>query len=260
MRGVPATAGCNFFMFGLLRQGDGGLLTAHTYLQSTARGVDGKILFAKPPNQVKRGLRRLFTRKSQSVRLHARFDRGAHLGRGPEEPVRRGESAERLVRALEVVVLQKQADAPLTILKVGKHRARQPLLPQSFPEPLDLAAGLGMMRAAFDVVNALTPQFLLKAGHPAPRGVLPSLVGQYLPRRPVLRDRARQGFEHQFAALVMRHHQAHQIAGVIVEKGRHVNALVPAQQEREQVRLPELVGLGPFEALHRGRRIGPGLG
>lgn len=247
-------------MFSLLRQGDGGLLTAHAYLQSTARGMDGEILFAEPPDQVERGLRRLLAREPQSVRPHGRFDRGTHLGRGTEEPIGRGEPAERLVRALEVVVLQEQPDSPLTIVKVRKHRTRQPLLPQRFPEPLDLAAGLGVMRAAFDVVYALTPKLLLKPGHPAPRGVLPPLVGQYLPRRPVLRNRTRQGFEHQLASLVMRHHQAHQVAGVIVEKGRHINALVATQQEREHVRLPELVGLGPFKALQRGRQIGPGLG
>lgn len=115
------------------------------------------------------------------------------------------------------------------------------------------------MRAAFDVVNALTPELLLKARHPTPRGVLPPLIGQYLPRRSVLRDRARQGFQHQLASLVMRHHQAHHVAGVIVEKGRHINTLVPAQQEREHVRLPELIRLRPFKALHRGRRIGSRL-
>lgn len=221
--------------------------------------MDGQIVLAESSNQVERGLRRLLAREPQGVRLHARFDRGTHLGRRTKEPVGRGEPAERLVRTLEVVVLQEQTDAPLTIVKVGKHRTRQPFLPQRLPEPLDLAAGLGVMRAAFDVVNALTPQLLLKAGHPAPRGVLPPLVGQYLPRRPVIGDRARQGFQHQLASLVMRHHQTHQVTGVIVEKRRYVNTLMPAQQEREQVRLPELIGLRPFKAPHRRRRIGPRL-
>lgn len=48
----------------------------------------------------------------------------------------------------------------------------------------------------------------------------------------------------------MRHRQAHQVARVIIEECRHVNALMASQQEREQVRLPQLVGLGPLKMLN----------
>lgn len=86
--------------------------------------MDGKIALAEPPNQVERGLRRLLAREPQGVRLHGRFDRGTHLGRGAKESVRRSESAKRLVRTLEVVVLQEPTDTSLAIIKVGKYRAR----------------------------------------------------------------------------------------------------------------------------------------
>jgi hypothetical protein len=52
----------------------------------------------------------------------------------------------------------------------------------------------------------------------------------------------------------MRHRQAHQIPRVIVEERRHVHALVLPQQEREQVRLPQLIGLRALEA-HLGRLL-----
>ena len=219
----------------LLRQGDGGLLAADPDLEPAAGGTDRKRALAKLPDQVKRWSRRLLARKPQRIRLHGRLDRGAHLRCGPEEAVGRGQSPERLVRTLEVVVLQEQPGAPLTVVKVGQHRARQPLLPQGLPEPLDLAAGLGMMRPAFDVMDALTPKLFLKARDPAPGGVLPPLIGQYLPRCPVVGNRTRQGFQHQLAPLVMRHHQAHHVAGIIIEKGRDVDTLMTPEQEREQV-------------------------
>jgi len=48
----------------------------------------------------------------------------------------------------------------------------------------------------------------------------------------------------------MRHRQAHQIPGVIVQERCHVDAFVPSQQERKEVRLPQLVRLRTFEVLH----------
>ena len=108
-----------------------------------------------------------------------------------------------------------------------------------------------MVRPALHVRDAVAAQLRLELRRAAPRRVLPALIGEDLPRCAVLRDPARERLEHQRAALVMRHRQAHQIARVIVEERRHVNPLVAAQQEREQVRLPQLVRLRPLEALHR---------
>lgn len=56
---------------------------------------------------------------------------------------------------LEVVVLHEQLHAPLAIVEVGKHRARQELLPDRLPKALDLAAGLRMVRPALDVLDAV---------------------------------------------------------------------------------------------------------
>src|SRR5262245_51001653 len=58
----------------------------------------------------------------------------------------------------------------------------------------------------------------------------------------------------------MRHCQTHQIAGVIIEERRHVDALVTTQQEREQVRLPQLVRLGTLEVLYLDLTAYPTLG
>ena len=183
------------------------------------------------------------------------------LGSRTEEPVRRGEPFQGLVGPLEVVVLDEQGNAPLTVIEVGEHRAGEELLPQGLPEALDLAAGLRMMRTALHMVDALAAELFLEPGHAPPGGVLPALVGQDLPRHPVVGDTPSQGFHHELAPLMVGHDEAHQIPGVVVQEGRHVHPLVLPQQEREQVRLPELIRFSPFEALRLGLglRLRPGL-
>jgi hypothetical protein len=147
-------------------------------------------------------------------------------------------------------VLDEQPNPPLTVLEVREHGLREQLLPQRLPEPLDLAAGLRVVRTALDVNDAVALELRFELGRSTPRRVLAALVGQDLARRAVLADRARQRFEHEHAPLVMRHHEAHEVARVIVQERRDVNPLVTPKQEREQVRLPQLVRLGPLEVLH----------
>jgi len=145
-------------------------------------------------------------------------------------------------------VLNEQSRSPLAVLEVGEHRAREELLPHRLPEALDLAAGLRVVRTALHVPDAMAPELFLEARLAPPGGVLAPLVGEDLARRPVVRYRSRQRFHHERAPLVMRHHQAHQVTRVIIQERRHVDPLVPAQQEREEVRLPELIGLGALES------------
>jgi hypothetical protein len=237
------------FMLALLHQRDDRLLAPYAHLERCSTGTDGEFAVTEASGQVEGFTRRLLAREPQCVLRHRGLDRRSHRGGGTEEAICRGESLEPLVRALEVVVLHEELHAPLAVLEVGKHGARQELLPQGLPEALDLAAGLRVMRAALHVTDAMAPELLLELGGPAPRGVLAPLVGQDLPRCSIVGNASRQGLQHQGAALVMRHGQTHQITRVIVEKGGHVQPLMPAQQEGEQIRLPQLVGLGTFEAM-----------
>jgi hypothetical protein len=101
----------------------------------------------------------LFLREPQRVLGNRRFDAGSHLACGAEEPICRREPLERLVRPMEVVVLDKQPHPPLAVLEVRKDGLREQLLPQRLPEPLDLSAGLRVMRPALDVRNPVTFQF-----------------------------------------------------------------------------------------------------
>lgn len=161
------------------------------------------------------------------------------------------------MRALEVVVLDEERDAPLAVLEVREHGARQQLLPQRLPEALDLAAGLRMMRPALDVPDAVALELGLELGGSAPAGVLAALVGQDLARHAVLGNAPRQRLQHQRAALVVRKRETHQVTRVVVQERRHIEPLVLPEQEREQVRLPQLVRLGPLEPMHPRLRLGP---
>ena len=145
-------------------------------------------------------------------------------------------------------MLNEQHRPTLAVIEVRKHGAREEFLPHCLPEPLDLAAGLRVMRTALDVTNTVTAKLLFKPRLAPPSGVLAALVGQDLARRAVLRDTARESLQHKRAPLVVRHHQAHDIARVIIQKRRHVHPLMAAKQEGEQVRLPQLIGLGALKA------------
>ena len=233
------------------------MLLAHAHVDRIARRIDRQVLVPQPPHQVERLAGRLFAGQAQCVLLHLLLQRRAHVTGGAEEAIGRGQPLDALVWSLEVVVLHEQSHPALAVLEVGKDRPREQLLPQRLPEALDLPAGLRVVRAALHVRDAVAAQFGLKLGLPAPGGVLAPLVGEDLPRRPVLGNPARERLHHQETSLVMGHRQAHQVARVIVQECRHVHPLVLAQQEREQIRLPQLVGLGALEAL---RHLGSGPG
>jgi hypothetical protein len=116
-----------------------------------------------------------------------------------------------------------------------------------------------MVRAALHVGDAVALELLLERSRPPPGRVLPALVGQDLARGAIVGDPPRERLHHERALLVMRHHEAHEIARVVVYEGRHVHALLAAQEEREEIRLPQLVGLRALEPAWRGLRPAPAL-
>lgn len=238
----------------LLCQWNRRLLASHTHLERRPACADREVPVAQAPHEVKGLPRRLLPCKAKRIGRHRRLDRPTHLRRRAEEPVRGGQALQGLVRALEVVVLNKERRPALAVVEVGEHRPRQKLLPHRLPEPLDLAAGLRMVRPALQVLDALAPELLLKARRAAPGGVLAPLVGQNLPRHPVVGNRPRQRLQHQGTPLVVRHHQAHQVTRVIIQKRRHVHPLMAPKKKREEIRLPELVGLSALKAPRLGLR------
>ncbi len=108
-----------------------------------------------------------------------------------------------------------------------------------------------MVRPALHVPDAVAAEFLFKPRRATPGRVLSPLVGQDLPGDAIVGDPAGQGLQDQGRALMMRQHAGHDVAGVIVEEGRHVDPLVAAQAKGEQIRLPQLIRLSPLEAPRR---------
>jgi hypothetical protein len=108
----------------LLQERNGRLFIPDTDLQLGAARTDREVPIAEPADQVEGFTERLLAREAQRVLLDRRLDRLAHRCGRAKEPIRGGESFERLVRALEVVVLDEQRHPPLAVLEVGEYRAR----------------------------------------------------------------------------------------------------------------------------------------
>jgi hypothetical protein len=228
-----------------------GLFFAHAHAHAALRRRDAELAVAELPDQIEGLVWWLFACEPQRVGLDGLLHRFAHLRRGPEESVRRHEPRQRLVRPVEVVVVDEEREPPLAIRVVGEHRAREKLVPQRLPEPLDLPERLRMLWPALHVPDPVASQQLLEGRLTAPCGVLPSLVGEHLVGRPVPRQRALDRLEHELGALVVRERVSHQIARVVVHEADQVQPLVPSQQKREEVRLPHLIRRCSFESTRR---------
>jgi hypothetical protein len=199
-------------------------------------------------------------RQAQRVGRDLRLDRRTHVGRGAEEAVSRHEPVEPLVRTLEVVVLHVELEPSQAVCEVGKHRAPEKLVPQRLPEAFDLAERLRVLRSALAVRDAVAAQPLLEVRFAAPRGVLPTVVGEHLARLAVLRDAAFERLHHQARLLMVRERKRHQVPRVVVHERRDVQTLIAAQLEGEDVALPQLIWFRALESprrprplLHRGR-------
>lgn len=198
------------------------MLVPDTHRERRVARADRKRLVAQLSGEVEGLSRRLLARHPKRVLGDLRLDTRSHRGRRSEEPIRGRQSFDPLVRTLEVVVLDEESYPPLAVLVVGEHRPRQQLLPQRFPEPLDLPAGLRMLRPALHVRDAVAFELGFELRRATPGRVLAALVGQDLFGRSVLGDAARERFQHQHASLVMRHRQTHEISRVIIQERRHI--------------------------------------
>jgi hypothetical protein len=239
------------FIVVLLGHRDGLGRVADLDAQRAAGGGDAEVLIAEAADEVEGFVWLLLLREAERVRSHLRLDGSAHVRRRAEEAVRRDEPVEALMRALEVVVLDEQRDAPQAIGEVGEHRLAQEFVPQRLPEAFDLAERLRMLRPALAVADATALQQLLELGLAAPRDVLPALVGEHLARLAVLGDAALERVDHEARLVVVRHRPRHEVARVVVHEADEVDDLVTAQLELEDVALPELVRLRAFEATFR---------
>jgi hypothetical protein len=226
-------------MVSLLADRDGlGLLLSDAHTHAAVGRRDRQLAIAELTDQVERPLGFLLPGQPQGVALHRSLHGLADCRRRPEVAVRRHQPRQRLVRAVEVVVVDEVAQPPIAVGEVGEDRARQHLVPQGLPEALDLPQRLRVLRSALDVPHAVAAHQLLEGRLAPPRGVLPALVGQHFRRRAVLRRRPLECLEHQLRPLVVRQCVPDHVARVVVHEADQIQPLMPAQQECEEVRLP----------------------
>jgi hypothetical protein len=228
-----------------------GLFFAHAHAHTTFGRRDAEIAIAEPAHQIEGLLGRLLASESQRVGLDRLLHRVAHLLRRAEESVGGHEARQRLVGPVEVVVVDEEREPSLAIAVVRKDRAREKLVPQRLPEALDLAQRLRMLRAALHVADAVATQQLLEGRLAPPRGVLSTLVGEHLVGRAVAGERPLERLEHQLRLLMVRQRVSDDVARVVVHEAHEIQPLVPAQQKREEVRLPHLIRQRSFEAARR---------
>jgi len=224
-----------------------GFVVAELDAQAAAFGRNAQVAVAQSADEVEGLAGWLLLSQVHGVALHVALDGLTHVRGSAEVAVSGHQAANALVGTLEVVAVDVEPEPPLAIGEVGKDRPAQKLLPQRLPEPLYLAQRLGVLGTALDVGDPVPLERLFEVGGAPPGGVLPALVGQHLLGRPIGRHRALEGLEHQAAALVMGDGVGGEEARVVVHEDGHVEALVLAEQEREDVRLPQLIRSRPLE-------------
>jgi hypothetical protein len=210
---------------------------------------NGEVPLSEAAHQVEGLSTRLLLGQSQGVFGHPLLDHRPHVRRGPEEAVRRHHPRDALVRTAEVVGLDEEAHPPLAILEIGKDRPRQELVPQRLPESLDLPQRLRVVGTALDVMDPLPLQLSLEIRVAAPGRVLTTLIRQDLAWSPVFGNATRERFQDQRRALMVGHHQRHHVPRVVVHEGGDVEPVMTAQEEGEDVRLPELIRLRALETV-----------
>jgi hypothetical protein len=225
-------------------------LVVELHAQPSLRRRDRQLAIAELAHEVEGLSRRPLVRHAQRVVRDALLDRRAHLGCCAEESIRRHETLDALMGTMEVVRVDEEFDAPLTVGEVGEDGFGEKLIPKRLPKTLDLSERLRMLRAALDVTDAFASQLLLEFRLAPPRRVLSSLVGQDLARRTVRRDAASQRLHHELAPLVVGQRVRDDEARVVVHEAGEVEPIVASKQKREDVRLPELVRLRSLEASH----------
>jgi hypothetical protein len=154
------------------------LLAVDEHLHAALLRPDHDRLLAQPPHHVEGTLGLPAEGELQDVLLDATLDHLPQLLHDAEEAVRRAEAVQRLVGPAVVVVLPPEPDPLAGGVEALELGAREELLPDGLPEPLDLAERHGVVGPALQVVDAILLELGLEAGGAPPAGELPALVGE----------------------------------------------------------------------------------
>ena len=227
------------------------LLIGDTEFEFALLGAEHDRLAVHPPHHVEGRLGFAAQGQFEQVLLNALFDSLAQLRLDLEEAVGGAQSFDALVGPLVVVMFDPELDAFPRRLEAVELGADEEVLPDGGPEAFHLAEGHWMMRAGFDVRHPILLEFRFEAAGAAPTGVLAAVVGEHLLGRLELARRHAIDFDHRLRRGAAEQVRAHDEPRVIIHEGDEIR-VTSAQSEREDVRLPHLVGRGPF------KETGPG--
>ena len=222
------------------------LLIADTEFEFALLGAEHDRLAVHPPDHVEGRLGFAAQGQLQEVFLDALFNGGAQLGLDLEEAIRRTQAFNALMRPLVVVVFDPEFDPLPGGVEAVELGADQEVLPDGGPEAFDLAQGHGMLRSGLEVRDPILFEFGLEAADATPGGVLAAVVGEHLLGRLELAHRHPIDFDHGLCRRAAEQVRAHDEARVIIQEGDEIG-VTPAQPEREDVRLPHLIGRGPLK-------------
>jgi hypothetical protein len=221
-------------------------------------GPENDGLAFHPADHIEGGFGFAAQRHFQEVFLDACLDGLAQLRRDFKKAVRRAKAFNALVGPLVIVVFDPQANAFSRRIEALELGAGEELLPDGFPEALDLAQRHGMMGPGLEVVGPVLFHLRLEAGEAPPVDILPAVVGEHLFGRLVFAGGDPEDLQHVFGRVAAEQVRPHNEARVIVHEADHVG-VAPAQPEGENVRLPHLVRRGPLKET-RADQVAPGLG
>jgi hypothetical protein len=193
----------------------------------------------------------------QQIFLDACLDGFAQLGGDLKIPIGRTQPFNALMRALVIIIFDPETDSFARCLETFELSAAKKLLPDGFPEAFDFAQGHGMMRPGFEVVGAVLFHLGLETGRAPPVDVFTPVVGEHFLGGLVFGRRHPENLQHVLGGVAAEQIGSDDEPGIIVHEANDVGVLA-AQPERENVRLPHLIGRGPFKEA-RSRQIAPRL-
>ena len=182
----------------------------------------------------------------QEIFFDACLNSLAQLGLDLKETIGRTESVDPLIGAFVVVIFDPELDPLAGVVERIELGATEKVLPESAPEPFDLAQSHGMLRTALEVFDAVLFQLRFEPGSATPGGVLAPVVGEHLAGRLVLAHSDAVNFDDRGRGRTAKEIRCGDEAGVIIQEGDQISVLA-AEAESKDIRLPHLIGRGPLE-------------
>jgi len=222
------------------------LFVADTEFEFAFLGPEHDGLTVHAADHVEGGLGFAAQGQFQEVFLNAGLDGFAQRRLDLEEAVRWAEAINALMRSLVVVVFDPDLDPFPGGVEAIELGAGEELLPDTFPEPFDLAQGHGMVRTALEVGHPILFEFGLEAAGATPGGILAAIVGEHLLGRRELGRRHAIDFDYRLRRGAAEQIRAYKEARVIIQERDQIG-VTASEPEGEDVRLPHLIGRGPLE-------------